>query len=118
MVCNLNRFRIRINWTNSVSQLHEFGLDDIRDATVRQKLKWVLSDPERLKPGKTSQALTEQAAAEFADWLNLSGARVTNDNRELDSPRSPQSPAVPAGPPPAGFLLPPTSATIGGQSGV
>ena len=70
-MCNLNRFRIRINWTNSVSQLHEFGLDDIRDATVRQKLKWVLSDPERLKPGKTSQALTEQAAAEFADWLNL-----------------------------------------------
>ena len=34
--------------------------------TVRQQLKWVLSDPERLKPSKTRQALTEQAAAEFA----------------------------------------------------
>jgi hypothetical protein len=66
VVCDLNRFRIRTNWTNSVSEVHEFTLDDLRDATVRQKLKWVLSDPERLKPSKTRQTLTEQAAAEFA----------------------------------------------------
>jgi hypothetical protein len=66
VVCDLNRFRIRTNWTNSVSEVHEFALDDLRDATVRQKLKWVLSEPDRLKPGKTRQALTEQAAAEFA----------------------------------------------------
>ncbi|MBA3520284.1 MAG: class I SAM-dependent DNA methyltransferase, partial [Rhizobiales bacterium] len=66
VVCDLNRFRIRTNWTNSVSEVHEFALDDLRDAAVREKLKWVLSDPERLKPGKTRQALTEQAAAEFA----------------------------------------------------
>lgn len=66
VVCDLNRFRIRTNWTNSVSEVHEFALDDLRDATVRQKLKWVLSDPERLKPSKTRQSLTEQAAAEFA----------------------------------------------------
>jgi type II restriction/modification system DNA methylase subunit YeeA len=38
----------------------------LRDANVRQKLKWVFSDPERFKPGKTRQALTEEAAAEFA----------------------------------------------------
>ena len=66
VVCDLDRFRIGTNWTNSVSEVHEFALDDLRDATVRQKLKWVLSDPERLKPGKTRQTLTEQAAAEFA----------------------------------------------------
>jgi type II restriction/modification system DNA methylase subunit YeeA len=66
VVCDLNRFRIRTNWTNSISVVHEFALDDLRDAAVRQKLKWVLSDPERLKPRKTRQALTEQAAAEFA----------------------------------------------------
>jgi hypothetical protein len=38
----------------------------LRDAAIRQKLKWVFSDPEKLKPGKTRQALTEQAAGEFA----------------------------------------------------
>ena len=66
VVCDLDRFRIHTNWTNSVSEVHEFTLDDLREATIRQKLKWVLSDPDRLKPGKTRQALTEQAAAEFA----------------------------------------------------
>jgi type II restriction/modification system DNA methylase subunit YeeA len=66
VVCDLDRFRIRTNWTNSVSEVHEFDLADLRDAAIRQKLKWVLSDPERLRPGKTRQALTEQAAAEFA----------------------------------------------------
>ena len=66
VVCDMDRFRIRTNWTNSVSEVHEFAVDDLRDAAIRQKLKWVLSDPERLKPGKTRQALTEQAAAEFA----------------------------------------------------
>jgi hypothetical protein len=66
VVCDLDRFRVRTNWTNSVSEIHEFTLDDLRDANFRQKLKWVLSEPERLKPGKTRQSLTEQAAAEFA----------------------------------------------------
>ena len=66
VVCDMDRFQIHTNWTNSVSDLHEFSLDDLRDANVRQKLKWVFSDPERLKPGKTRQALTEEAAAEFA----------------------------------------------------
>lgn len=66
VVCDLDRFRIHTNWTNSVSKVHEFGLDDLRDASVRQILKFVFSDPERLKPGKTRQVLTEEAAAEFA----------------------------------------------------
>ena len=66
VVCDMDRFQIHTNWTNSVSEVHEFSLDDLRDANIRQKLKWVFSDPERLKPGKTRQALTEEAAAEFA----------------------------------------------------
>jgi len=66
VVCDLDRFRIHTNWTNSVSEVHEFSLDDLRDASIRQKLKWVMSEPERLRPGKTRQDLTQDAAAEFA----------------------------------------------------
>jgi type II restriction/modification system DNA methylase subunit YeeA len=66
VVCDMDRFRIHTNWTNSISQVHSFGLEQLRDANVREKLKWVFTDPERLKPGKTRQALTEEAAAEFA----------------------------------------------------
>ena len=66
IVCDLHRFRIRTNWTNSVSETHEFGLEDLRDPATRNKLKWALSDPERLRPGETRQALTERAAQRFA----------------------------------------------------
>ena len=67
VVCDLDRFRIRTNWTNTVSEVHEFELTDLCDARVRQTLKWVFSDPERLRPGKTRRALTEDAAATFAE---------------------------------------------------
>ena len=66
IVSDLVRFRIRTNWTNSVSEVHEFSLEDLADAAVRDKLKWAMSDPERLRPGETRQALTDKAAAKFA----------------------------------------------------
>ena len=66
IVSDMFRFRIHTNWTNSVSRIYEFGLDDLADAAVRDRLKWALSDPERLRPGETRQALTEQAATAFA----------------------------------------------------
>ena len=66
IVSDMQRFRIRTNWTNSVSQTHEFTLDDLADAATRDKLKCALSDPEKLRPGETRQALTERAAASFA----------------------------------------------------
>ena len=66
IVSDLVRFRIRTNWTNSVSEVHEFALDDLADAAVRDKLKWAMSDPERLRPGESRQALTDRAAAKFA----------------------------------------------------
>ena len=66
VVCDLDRFRIHTNWTNTVSEVHEFTLDDLAEAKIRQKLKWVLSDPEKLRPQKTRQKLTEEVAAQFA----------------------------------------------------
>ena len=60
------RFRIRTNWTNSVSRTHEFELDDLANASTRNRLKWAFSDPYRLRPGETRQSLTERVAASFA----------------------------------------------------
>ena len=67
IVSDMVRFRIRTNWTNSVSRIHEFTLVDLSDAAVRNKLKWALSDPEQLRPEVSRQALTAQAAATFAE---------------------------------------------------
>ena len=66
VVCDLDRFVIRTNWTNTVSEKHEFSLEELRDPHTLQKLKWAMSDPEKLRPGKTRQDLTEDAAGEFA----------------------------------------------------
>ncbi|AJC83289.1 type II restriction enzyme methylase subunit protein (plasmid) [Rhizobium etli bv. phaseoli str. IE4803] len=71
VVCDLDRFVIHTNWTNTVSAKHEFALEDLRDASILQKLKWVMSDPERLRPGTTRQGLTETVAAEFANLAHL-----------------------------------------------
>ncbi|MDE0416644.1 MAG: hypothetical protein OXI95_06880 [bacterium] len=67
IVSDMARFRIRTNWTNCVSETHEFTLDDLADDAVRDKLKWAMSDPQRLRPGETRQAVTERAAATFAE---------------------------------------------------
>ena len=66
IVSDMVRFRIRTNWTNSVSRTHEFELDDLADASTRERLKWAFSDPDRLRPGETRQSLTERVAASFA----------------------------------------------------
>lgn len=66
VVSDMNQFRVHTNWTNTVSHTHEFTLEDLRDAKVREKLKWVFTDPEQLRPGQTRQTLTEEAAAQFA----------------------------------------------------
>ncbi len=67
IVSDMARFRIRTNWTNSVSETHEFTLEDLADGATRDKLKWAMSDPERLRPGETRQTVTERAAATFAE---------------------------------------------------
>ena len=66
IVSDMVRFRIRTNWTNSVSRTHEFELEDLADAATRDRLKWAFADPERLRPGETRQSLTERAAVSFA----------------------------------------------------
>ena len=67
IVSDMARFRIRTNWTNSVSETHELALDDLADSAARDMLKWAMSDPERLRPGQTRQMVTERAAATFAE---------------------------------------------------
>ena len=66
IVSDMARFRLRTNWTNSVSETREFTLDDLADAACRDRLKWAMADPERLRPGESRREVTERAAAVFA----------------------------------------------------
>ena len=65
IVSDMSRFRIRTNWTNCVSKTYEFAIEDLTDAAAREKLKWALTEPERLRPHETRHALTERAATAF-----------------------------------------------------
>ena len=81
IVSDMRRFRIYTNFTNSVSQVHEFTIYDLDDSDTWNKLKWAFSDPERLRPEQTRQTVTEQAAATFADLaLKL---RTNHDRQEV-----------------------------------
>lgn len=66
VVSDMQTFRIRTAWTNTVSEVYTLTLDNLLDADKRRILKWVLSAPNNLKPGLTRQTLTENAAATFA----------------------------------------------------
>ena len=66
IVCDIRTFRIHTNWTNSVSRVHEFPIDELVDPATRNLLKWAFSDLERLRPEQTRESLTAQAASTFA----------------------------------------------------
>lgn len=66
IVSDMARFRIHTNWTNTVQKVHEFDLEDLADGATRDLLRSAFLDPEQLRPRKTRQLLTEQAAAKFA----------------------------------------------------
>lgn len=66
IVSDMDRFRIHTNWTNTVQEVHEFALDDLADGATRDLLRNAFEHPDRLRPTKTRQMLTEEAADEFA----------------------------------------------------
>ncbi len=66
VVSDMESIVVHTNWTNTVSERHTIQLDELRDAGKRDLLRWVFTAPERLKPEKTIDALTREAADKFA----------------------------------------------------
>jgi len=66
VVSDMDRIIVHTNWTNTVSEVHTIQLEELKDAGKRDLLRWVFTDPERLKPAKTIDALTREAANKFA----------------------------------------------------
>jgi hypothetical protein len=66
IVSDMERIRIHTNWTNTVQQVHDIGLEELADANTRDLLRNCFTNPEALRPAKTRQMLTEEAAKQFA----------------------------------------------------
>lgn len=66
VVSDMEIIRIYTNFTNTVQEIHDIYLTDLANPEKLQILKWVFTDPEQLKPGRTRTAVTEEIAREFA----------------------------------------------------
>ncbi len=74
VVCDLDRFEVHTNYTNTQKQVFAFELADLveNQPTTTCKLppldvlRSVFTDPGRLKPGQTTEQVTEAAAAQFS----------------------------------------------------
>lgn len=68
VVCDLNRFGVHTNFTNTPAQVHGFELTDLLEhpAEPLRLLHAVMERPEELKPDTTKEELTAAAAREFA----------------------------------------------------
>jgi type II restriction/modification system DNA methylase subunit YeeA len=73
VACDTQRFKIVTAWTNLVPQTFELTLDDLLDPDKRRILWDVFHNPDALRPEKTRERLTRDAADKFttiADRLN------------------------------------------------
>lgn len=69
VTCDLDRFEVRTNFTNTPTRLYAFSLADLaRDpAEPLRVLRALMLDPEELRPREAAAELTQEAAASFAE---------------------------------------------------
>lgn len=75
VVSDRERIVIHTAFTGYPDEPREIQLADLIDPHQREILHWVFTDPEKLKPGKSFKAITEAAAARFADLAARMRAR-------------------------------------------
>ncbi len=66
IVSDIERFIIHTNWNDFVSETHAIELEDLSDPDKLNLLRYAFFEPEKLKPAKTRQQLTEEIAGKFA----------------------------------------------------
>ncbi len=69
VVCDMNRFEIHTNFTNTPPRVERFNLNDLRDnpSHYLRMLREVFLDPEALHPNRDPRYITETAAARFGE---------------------------------------------------
>jgi type II restriction/modification system DNA methylase subunit YeeA len=67
VVSDMETIVIHTNFTNTVQEIHTLALEDLENPEALQKLRWLLSEPERFRPGITRHMVTERAAQTFAE---------------------------------------------------
>ena len=71
VVSDIEHIVIHTNFTNTLKQAITLTLDDLLDPLKLELLRAVFTNPERLKAATTTEQVTKQAAAHFAELANL-----------------------------------------------
>lgn len=66
-LCDLDRIVIRTNFTGTVSRVHEIPLADLGEPRNIEIMRALFHDPEQLRPGRTSESVTRDAARQVAE---------------------------------------------------
>jgi len=76
VVCDMDRFEVRTNFTRKGTRLHSFNLANLPDQANLEILHKVFFDPDALSPDVTREKITEDAAKRFgelADGMSVRG---------------------------------------------
>jgi hypothetical protein len=67
VVADRERIVIHTAFTGYPDQPREIRIEQLVDPQIRQLLRWVFTDPEKLRPEKSTAAITAHAAGHFAE---------------------------------------------------
>lgn len=81
VVCDRERIIIHTAFTGYPDEPREIRIDELVDDSKRQILKWVFTDPLKLRPEKSTAAVTEEAARRFAGLAEAMRQRGQDSNQ-------------------------------------
>lgn len=87
VLCDMDRIIIHTNFTGTVSDTHEIPLEQLDQPRNLEIMRAMFHHPDALRPGRTSVAVTQDAAgrmAEIADSLRRRGMDATTVAHFLD----------------------------------
>jgi hypothetical protein len=67
VLCDLDRIIVRTNFTGTVSAIHEIPLEALAEPRNIEIVRAVFHNPDTLRPGRTSAAVTQDAAARIGE---------------------------------------------------
>ena len=78
VVSDRERIIIHTAFTGYPDQPREILIEELKEELVREKLRWVFDDPARLRPEKSTAAITGEAAGQFAELAEAMRNRGMN----------------------------------------
>lgn len=81
VVCDRERIIIHTAFTGYPDEPCEIRIEELVDDSKRQMLKWVFTDPLKLRPEKSTAAVTEEAAKRFAGLADAMRQRGQDSNQ-------------------------------------